>query len=95
MAKEPSCIFLVSVFGSRPPYPHRLGCLVMREWHYLGGLGDVVFCVSMGMGFRSPNEAQGHSLFLLPENLDAELSVTSPAPWLPPYAMLPDMMTKD
>lgn len=51
--------------------------------------------VSLGMGFRSPNEAQRHSLFLLPENLDAELSVPSPAPWLPLCAMLPDMITKD
>jgi hypothetical protein len=39
--------------------------------------------VSLGMGFEGPSQAQRFSLFLMPENLDIELSATFPSTCLP------------
>lgn len=95
--RNPVASFLVSVFGSRPSYPHRHGCFVTREWHYLGELGDVDFWGEVyHWGWVS--EAQMRPRDTLSScclRIWMQNSVTSPAPWVPLRAMLSDMMTKD
>ena len=64
--------------------PHRLTGLKTGKWYHLKGLGGVALleegCHWVG------SEVSRVSLFLLPVDLDVELSATAPAPCLPVYS---------
>lgn len=69
-------------------WTHRFEYLIKKEWHYLKELGGVVLLeeVSLGMDFVvSDTQARFSSFFLLPVDMDIELSAISPVSCLPLY----------